>query len=834
VQVGNKLWFNVAGEARLAKSEPAKNPHEPRVGSVEELARVMLRHRSDDEKTFSPTVFFVGAGCSVSAGVPTGAMIAQERTCYLARKYRCIEGTDPVKAYNAMVRQGHFHVPPAATPATPAADLADAEIDWGHAYDQIFDDHIRDAPAIRDYFGTICAEQKVKVNWSHLCLGELVRRKDVSTIITTNFDQLVLRGLVYAGIVPPVSDGIEALNRVDPTLRFAQLIELHGSRHNYTLRNSKKAVEAVKKDPGAPSTLNALFGNSRLFVVVGYAGREAGVMDLLIEAGKLYPDHEIVWVMHEASPAKLGDQARDFLATSQHGRLIVGQDSDEFFLQLCQSLNVGAPRALSDPVAGFDGLMANLAIHANPKLAQEVERARKGLNFLKGAYGRFLSEQSELEKALRQAQELFLAGNDQRALEILLKLPENQRDTEVWRAIGEVALQHDHRANPKSLDLAVAAWRHLLETGSRADQKDAANLKSKLAHSLQRLGENTSGNAALSEAIGIYSALLASDHTRQLDPQSWASTQNDLGTALLSLGELESGTARLEEAVVAYRAALEERTRERAPLEWALTQNNLGTALWRLGERESGTARLEEAVVAYRAALEERTRERVPLEWALTQNNLGTALWRLGERENDTARVEEAVVAYRAALEERTRERVPLEWALTQNNLATALWRLGERESGTARLEEAVTAYRAALEERTGKRERLNWAKTQINLGAALRTLGERQSGTARLQEAVIAYRAGLEEYTRDQGRLYWAMTQTNLGAALRTLGERESGTARLEEAVTAYRLALEEYTRERVPLQWEQTTRNLEMALQILDERQGGREKDQPSPERI
>jgi hypothetical protein len=242
----------------------------------------------------------------------------------------------------------------------PAADLTGPEIDWGDVYDQIFDEHIRAAPEIRDYFGSICAEEKVKMNWSHLCLGELVRRKDVSTIITTNFDQLVLRGLMHAGIVPSVSDGLEALNRVDPSLRSAQLIELHGSRHSYRRRNSRADVAAAGRDISALSGLYALFGSSRLVVVIGYAGREAGVMDLLIEAGKLYPDHEIVWVTHDANPAKLRDLAREFLATSQHGRLIVGQDSDKFFLQLCRALNVGVPGAPSDLMAGLDGSMANL------------------------------------------------------------------------------------------------------------------------------------------------------------------------------------------------------------------------------------------------------------------------------------------------------------------------------------------------------------------------------------------------------------------------------------------------------------------------------------------
>jgi tetratricopeptide (TPR) repeat protein len=762
----------------LVKLEPAKNPREPRLGSIEELARVMLRHRSRDGQTFSPVVFFVGAGCSVSAGVPTGAMIAKERTCYLGHKYHCIDTDDPVKAYNAMVRANHFSLP-AATSTTAAADLTSADIDWGHTYDQIFDGHIRAAPEIRDYFGSICAEEKVKMNWSHLCLGELVRRKDISTIITTNFDQLVLRGLVHAGIVPSVSDGLEALNRVDPSLRFAQLIELHGSRHTYTLRNSRADVAAVKSDAGAPSTLNALFGSSRLFVVVGYAGREVGVMDLLIEAGKLYPDHEIVWVMHDASPAKLGDQARDFLATSQHGRLIVGQDSDAFFLRLCQALNVGAPRALSDPVAGLDGLMENLATHSDPNIAQEIERARKGLNFLKETYGRFLSEQSELDKILRQAQELFLAGNYRAQYDLLNPVADRLNEPRLWEMLGDSACE---------------------------------------------LGENDPEQNYLRRSIEAY---------KSISPQSRAEICLKLGSALRMLGERESGSTRLEEAVAAFRAALGEYTRDRAPLDWAMTHHNLGNALFALGERESGSARLEEAIAAYRAALQERTRERVPLDWASTMNNFGNALSSLGEWESGTARLEEAAAAYRAALQEHTRERVPLRWAMTQNNLGTALWTLGQRESGTARLEEAVAAYRAALQEYTRERMPLNWAATQNNLGAALWTLGEREDETARLEEAVAAYRAALQERTRERVPLDWAMTQTNLGNALRALAERESGTARLEEAVAAYRAALQERTQERAPRYSEQTARNLELALQMLRERHGGQEQDQPSARR-
>jgi hypothetical protein len=438
----------------LADSSSAKDRYEPQLGSVEELARVMLRHRRENGSDFSPIIFFIGAGCSVSAGVPAGKSIAQDRTLYLARQYLRTDFKDPAEAYNAMLRAKHFR-PPLADPASPAspagstgpvtpravADIAVTDIDWGHVYDQIFDNHIRAAPEIRDYFGSICDQKLIKLNWSHLCLGELVRNKDVSTIITTNFDQLVLRGLVQGGIVPSVSDGLESLNRVDSSLRFPQLIELHGSRHTYMLRNSKADVAAVKSNTAAVSMLNTLFGNSRLFVVVGYAGRETGVMDLLIAAGKQYTDHEIVWVTHDENPDKLGPNPRDFLATSRHGRLIVGKDSDEFFLELCRALNVGAPRVLSEPLAALDELIANLATHANQDIAQEIERARKGLNFLKDTYGRFLSEQSEVEKTLRQAQELFLAGNYQALYDLLNPVTDRLNEPRLWEMLGDAAYQ---------------------------------------------------------------------------------------------------------------------------------------------------------------------------------------------------------------------------------------------------------------------------------------------------------------------------------------------------------------------------------------------------------
>ena len=85
----------------------------------------------------------------------------------------------------------------------------------------------------------------------HLCLGELVKRRSPSTVLTTNFDQLVLSGMARAGVLPVVCDGIESLNRIAGAPRHPQLVELHGSRHTYLLRNRPEDVEAIRSDPAS-------------------------------------------------------------------------------------------------------------------------------------------------------------------------------------------------------------------------------------------------------------------------------------------------------------------------------------------------------------------------------------------------------------------------------------------------------------------------------------------------------------------------------------------------------------------------------------------------------
>src|SRR4030081_1922879 len=100
--------------------------------------------------------------------------------------------------------------------------------------------------------------------------NELVNKRYVYTVLTTNFDQLVLQGIIRTGIMPVTADGLEALNRITGKPKRPQVIHLHGSMHTYNLRNSRVALSETSSDRGALSMIHSLLQQCDLLVVVGY------------------------------------------------------------------------------------------------------------------------------------------------------------------------------------------------------------------------------------------------------------------------------------------------------------------------------------------------------------------------------------------------------------------------------------------------------------------------------------------------------------------------------------------------------------------------------------
>ena len=301
---------------------------EAQLGGIADVANAIRMASSESAMGLGRTVFFIGAGCSVSAGIPLVQDMAKSLVKRLARLSRapndiCVE---PEAAYRWLAAK-HQMRDCFVGERMDDALLDNRNIDWFRVYDAAFSDHFNTPDDARELFSEFVDAAGGQINWSHLCLGELVRQRLVSTVITTNFDQLALSGIVRSGVLPVVCDGIELLTRIRGAPRHPQLIELHGSRHTYRLRNAADEVAELADDEPTIAAFGSIFQDMRALVVIGYGGREDGIMDLMVKAAQRFPDKRIIWVAHDKDPGRISDKAKSFLATSRNSRLLVDKDS---------------------------------------------------------------------------------------------------------------------------------------------------------------------------------------------------------------------------------------------------------------------------------------------------------------------------------------------------------------------------------------------------------------------------------------------------------------------------------------------------------------------------
>jgi hypothetical protein len=364
-------------------------------------------------------VFLIGAGASVSAGIPGAADIGRLLVKEIARRLGLsgYQSWSSCEAYWELEKRARFNncrkveIDKAAAPE-------DGMIDWWRVYDHAFQRYFSQPDDVRRLFSEIVEKAQGAINWSHLVIGEIVAAGIASTIVTTNFDQLVLSGMVRAGVIPVVCDGLESLNRIDGSPTHPQLIEIHGSRHTYLLRNAPDDVASLQQDPGAIAAVQSLFHHAHAVVVVGYGGRETGLMDLLIKAGQAYPDKHLYWILYDDNLTNLAPKARAFLQTSKNGGVLLGQDSDCFFLELSKALGIGSPSTIGNPLRlARDWLYdLNRSSISNDDIRAELDRAVRRLERLESSGA--LAEPDPTLALIDEIRAKRLSGDHLRAYEL--------------------------------------------------------------------------------------------------------------------------------------------------------------------------------------------------------------------------------------------------------------------------------------------------------------------------------------------------------------------------------------------------------------------------------
>lgn len=307
-------------------------------------------------------VFLIGAGCSASAGIPLAAGVARKAVLRLAKTYNVSDAADPIEALEALVEQDKF--PPEFKPVGKTAK-------WGELYSYIFSEHMKHPNEQRDLISSLVGDREYALNWAHACLGALVEKRFVHTILTTNFDQLALQGVIRTGIVPVVADGLESLTRISPTPKRPQVVHLHGSMHTYELRNSYAALRETESDRGLQVMMMGLLKEASVLIILGYAGGEEGVMTLLQYAAKALPRMVVYWIAFEDDFDLLSPRAKDLLNSGENKFFMLGQRADDFFNKLVGELGIGAPDWIRHPL---DVLLKQAEISFDEPLSSDVAR----------------------------------------------------------------------------------------------------------------------------------------------------------------------------------------------------------------------------------------------------------------------------------------------------------------------------------------------------------------------------------------------------------------------------------------------------------------------------
>lgn len=327
--------------------------------------------RSIGVQRSKPHAFFLGAGSSVSSGVPSAQKCIWEwkREIFLTNNPRLEDQFSELSLIGVQRRIQAWLDAQGGYPAEGAPEEYGFYI--GHCF-PIADDR-------RSYF-----QEKIRAANPHACyqlLCHLTLAGLVRTVWSTNFDGLVARAAVQHALTP-IEVGIDSQHRAIRQVGKGELlcVSLHGDYRYDKLKNTPDELQSQEKD--LHEALVAELANTSL-VVCGYSGRDQSIMEALKDAYTTPGAGVLYWCGYgETEPsgpvADLIQHARD------HGRQAFytpGQGFDDLAIRLSSHCLDGEARQNAQAViSGF------AAKDLGERKAFEVESPRSSVLIKSNAF----------------------------------------------------------------------------------------------------------------------------------------------------------------------------------------------------------------------------------------------------------------------------------------------------------------------------------------------------------------------------------------------------------------------------------------------------------------
>ena len=259
----------------------------------------------------------IGAGCSVTAGIPTATGFVE------------------------IIRNEHKQAYARAAEKTYARCMAELLL-----------------AERRDLIARYV--DKAQINWAHLCIALLIKAGYVDRVLTTNFDLLVVRACALLGVFPAVYDFAtsQLLKRAD--IPDQAIFYLHGQRTGFVLMNTDNDMNRHAKLLG-PVIDDA--GSGRVWIVAGYSGETDPVFNHLVDISRF--DNGLFWVGYRDSEPQM--HVREHLVGEDKDAFYVkGHDADSFFVALCRELGIFPPDLVARPFTYLERALTGIAPFVEP------------------------------------------------------------------------------------------------------------------------------------------------------------------------------------------------------------------------------------------------------------------------------------------------------------------------------------------------------------------------------------------------------------------------------------------------------------------------------------
>lgn len=331
---------------------------------IEDIVETLKNAKSRGKKCS----VLIGAGCSVTAGIPT----AQGLVDIIKERYpRGYERADSKTYPNCM---------------------NELSIDEQRS---LIAEHV----------------DKAKINWAHIALAQLMKAGYVDRVLTTNFDPLIMRACALVGLYPATYDLVASQNFKPDKVPDQAIFHLHGQRAGFVLLNSEKALKE-QSEKIAPVFEDAVRG--RVWLVAGYSGENDPVFDHLAKVDCF--DNMLYWAGYKDSDPATHLRER-LLTEGKYAFYVKGFDADSFFVTLAQKLECFPPDFVGKPFSYLDELFNQMTEYTLPKTDSPVDALKNARSYVQEAIEKIEGSKSDVLEASTN----LLSGEYDKVIELQLK-----------------------------------------------------------------------------------------------------------------------------------------------------------------------------------------------------------------------------------------------------------------------------------------------------------------------------------------------------------------------------------------------------------------------------